>query len=775
LHELAQGAGAGASKVLAAWELAKFHAIKGQWDQALYYLEIVNQDDRHFLRGKSAGLLFIEALAACGKFDEAEHHARRVIDKGECGPDYYGALSNVVVGRVVPQKRVSDLQLMRLTLLNRLYKRAKVVPLELATPARGFSFGNLAAAERRLSYVDRPERISVLMTTFNADQCVSTAMSGILGQTWRNVELVVVDDGSTDATWQLIERLALTDKRIVHLRNATSLGVYQARNKALSLATGDYVMVYGSHCWAHPQMLHAQFMEMHSDPVKMSFPGMATVSPDMKYVLELTEDNGRYIRRSDRSYLVGRRDLQRLGDWDAVAGNSDEEFIRRAAAMWGEHCLRDVLPNAPLLLCLDRSPASGEPERRSLTYGASHEYGKQAEFWRKNILLPAVHAGKDVTIERTSTKRPFPIPNELAPARWPRDRHYNLIIISDMTLLGGTRRCNEGYIAAAANLGMRVGLFHWARYDLRIKDDIAREYRILSYSENIDILTAEDGVNADFVIIHHPPIMRCLPDEVPEIQTERLAILVNQLPQPPGESGNPYYERDNVEATCLKLFGMAPVWIPISPLVRRVLVESGFGRLAKEDWTPPLGKMVVADRSVQSHQARRGRNPVIGRHSRDHWTKWPEIEQDLLDAYCADSELQVRFLGGAASARKVLGRWPQNWQDFAFDSMPVSKFLNDLDFLVHFTHSGYVEEFGRNVMEAMAAGIPAITPPRFREVFGDAACYAEPREVRDLIRALWDSESAYVEQVDRGFRFVSKSASNECVERRLREATNGTI
>ena len=78
-------------------------------------------------------------------------------------------------------------------------------------------------------------------------------------------------------------------------------------------------------------------------------------------------------------------------------------------------------------------------------------------------------------------------------------------------------------------------------------------------------------------------------------------------------------------------------------------------------------------------------------------------------------------------------------------------------------------------MEAMAAGVVAIVPPRFREVFGDAACYSEPAGVEKLIYTLWDAESAYLEQVEKGLHFVRQFADNERVNRRLRRATQGLI
>jgi glycosyltransferase involved in cell wall biosynthesis len=147
----------------------------------------------------------------------------------------------------------------------------------------------------------------------------------------------------------------------------------------------------------------------------------------------------------------------------------------------------------------------------------------------------------------------------------------------------------------------------------------------------------------------------------------------------------------------------------------------------------------------------------------------------LRAAYCADTELPVRLLGGATFPRKVLRRWPDNWEVLPFDSIAVSDFLSTLDFFVHYTHPAYVEEFGRNIMEAMAAGIPSVVPPRFREVFGYAACYAEPELVEDRICTLWCNHSAYAAQVEQGFEFVREFASNEPVERRLRGAIDGAI
>ena len=766
-------------RLLAAWELARFAAAQMQWRQALYYLRIMQNVDKKVYRNREVSLLYIEALTACGQPDQAEYHARCTLDNGESEADYYCALSNVLRAQAARQKSDPESDLARLNLLNRMYVAKNLEEVSLRDPSRGLLFGNLTVAEERLSTVHQGPRISVVLTVRNAESLLPVVVPSILNQTWRNLELVIVDDASSDASWNIVNNFARKDARIVCVRNDVPEGTYRARNRAVSFASGDLIAVHDSREWSHPQMLQTQVQAIVGLETRLAFPGVVGVSRDVRYVLRMQEASTDYLHISCRSLLVSRQNLRCLGEWDDVVAGADEEFVERAVTMWGASAAKDVIANVPMSLRLQCPPASesiSENDDWPITSATNREYAKQAEFWRRSVLRPMLEAGRPVSAKRLSRKKPFPIPGTLAPRHWAISRHYELVIISDLTLLGGTRRCNEGYLAAASRLGCKVGLFHWPRYDLRLGCDIASEYRALSYDENVDILTSDDRVSADLVVIHHPPIMKYVPDVVPRITTGKLAILVNQLPQRFGEEGNPYYVRRDVEAACLELFDVCPVWIPISPLVRRVLTECGFTHLAQENWTPPLGRVVAQASNVRSPKAGPRRpTPVIGRHSRDHRTKWPEVEEDLLAAYCADTELPVRFLGGAMFAREVLSRWPENWQDLPFDSMAVSDFLQDLDFFVHFTHSAYVEEFGRNIMEAMAAGVPAVVPPRFREVYGDAACYAEPVDVGEMIGTLWESESTYLEYVHKGLRFVSEFASDHHIERRLKEAMRGII
>lgn len=81
--------------------------------------------------------------------------------------------------------------------------------------------------------------VSVIMPVYNRIDIVKSAIDSVLEQTYRNIELVIVDDGSDDGTAELLENIG--DERIVLLRNETCQGVSSARNRALAAASGKYI------------------------------------------------------------------------------------------------------------------------------------------------------------------------------------------------------------------------------------------------------------------------------------------------------------------------------------------------------------------------------------------------------------------------------------------------------------------------------------------------------------------------------------------------------
>jgi hypothetical protein len=116
--------------------------------------------------------------------------------------------------------------------------------------------------------IDGP-RISVIIATYNAAATIATALRSLQQQTWRNLEILVVDDASGDDTTAVVQAFAVRDPRIRLLPLRENGGAYVARNHALAQATGTYLTLHDADDWSHPRKLEIQaaFLEAHPHPL----------------------------------------------------------------------------------------------------------------------------------------------------------------------------------------------------------------------------------------------------------------------------------------------------------------------------------------------------------------------------------------------------------------------------------------------------------------------------------------------------------------------------
>ena len=95
--------------------------------------------------------------------------------------------------------------------------------------------------------------ISVIVPAYNILDCLERCVNSICAQTWKNLEILLVDDGSTDGTGKLCDLLAEKDDRIrvFHKPNG---GSSSARNLGISMAKGKWIGFVDSDDWIEPQM-----------------------------------------------------------------------------------------------------------------------------------------------------------------------------------------------------------------------------------------------------------------------------------------------------------------------------------------------------------------------------------------------------------------------------------------------------------------------------------------------------------------------------------------
>lgn len=238
----------------------------------------------------------------------------------------------------------------------------------LARPPFEF-FSRIASMDHGApSACDAQPRITVVMTAFNAEQTIGYAVRSITNQTHGNLELIVVDDVSTDGTVAIVEELARRDPRIRLLGNRENVGPYRSRNAALEVATGEFVAIQDADDAALPDRLERQLSAFSEQAVAV----LGThVRLDREGRVQL-ENDGSIIGHGPVTLMFRRQILEEIGNFAEVRTRGDKEFESRIEHFYGAHAL---LRLDDLMVCCLDAPNTN-----------SHNFSRGAE-QRRNLML----------------------------------------------------------------------------------------------------------------------------------------------------------------------------------------------------------------------------------------------------------------------------------------------------------------------------------------------------------------------------------------------------
>jgi glycosyltransferase involved in cell wall biosynthesis/GT2 family glycosyltransferase len=184
-------------------------------------------------------------------------------------------------------------------------------------------------------------RVSVLMPVYNGERFLREAIDSILGQTFHNFELIIVDDGSTDFSAACIA--SYHDTRIILVKNVVNQGIVVTRNRGIEQACGEYIALMDCDDMSMPERLAEQvvFLDMNQS--------MAAVAT----FIECVDENGAFLSRwaDDRSTVTPDQIKALLPNANCVANSSlmiRAEVLRKYRYQ-GE---RDAVEDYDLLLRL---------------------------------------------------------------------------------------------------------------------------------------------------------------------------------------------------------------------------------------------------------------------------------------------------------------------------------------------------------------------------------------------------------------------------------------
>jgi glycosyltransferase involved in cell wall biosynthesis len=147
-------------------------------------------------------------------------------------------------------------------------------------------------AESSSSIAGHTPRVSVIIPTYNRANYIGQAVASALGQTYRDIEVVVVDDGSTDATAEVLG--SFMDSRLVRIQQENA-GRSRARNVAINAARGEYITFLDSDDYYLPSKIELQVSYLNANPdVGMVYTSAACI-----------DDDGQSLSHTYRALLSG--------------------------------------------------------------------------------------------------------------------------------------------------------------------------------------------------------------------------------------------------------------------------------------------------------------------------------------------------------------------------------------------------------------------------------------------------------------------------------------
>lgn len=389
LHALLEQ-GPAIERAAAGWVLARWLNEEQEFVSAYRALMIYHRHPEGLVAVSHPGpfLLGISLCIACGDLDGARNLLEKGVERFGHSPDFTLARFQLARMRGEPLESLS-------VILSSLHAPTGLAPIALS--GSGETLFDMLACEREpLPESSDLPLVSVIIPVFNSEGVLSTALRGLLSQTWSNLDIIVVDDGSQDQSSAIARKAATADRRIRVIQLDRNQGAYPARNEGFRQARGVFVTVHDADDWSHPQKIECQARCLLENPS-----AKASVSHWVRAgnALEMTRwrmEEG-WVYRNVSSLMIRATLRGELGYWDRAKVNADTEYYYRIIKAFGESAVREVHPGVPLAFARtlpDSLTNRGSTHLRTQFRGVRRDYMEAAHDWHRragdlaNLYLP---------------------------------------------------------------------------------------------------------------------------------------------------------------------------------------------------------------------------------------------------------------------------------------------------------------------------------------------------------------------------------------------------
>lgn len=504
-------------KRLVAWELTLWYTNKYTQEgakEALRYIKIAEQDEKDSNQLRRIAIIKAECLGRISKIEDAQIVIKKELHKGK-HPDLYLALANL-----------EDTVEMRLKWVNKVYAHFNLNPITFKTLTSP-TYDDLKMA-KQAEMVHKNEKVSVILPAYNAGNGIQIAIESILSQTWENIELLVVDDCSTDNTFEIAKSYEQKDNRVKVFSTPQNSGPYVARNIALQAATGDFVTVNDADDWSHEKKLETQAMHLIQHP---------SIIANTSAHSRLTEDlllyrrgtPGKYIFPNMSSIMFRRKPvMESLGFWDSVRFAADGEFKRRLLKVFGKEKYAD-LDSGPL--SLPRQAVSSLTSSSAFGYngffmGVRKEYVESLEYYH--------HKTETFHYPYPMETRPFPVPEPMWPKREEKEdgkRRFDIVIATDYRDVQNETLMNVLNKIQSLDGEQKIGFIQLYQYDVTLPLGVASFVREIIDGEHVQMVVYGEKVVAKKLIILDHCILQNTQKYIPKLEAHHIDVIIQSEKQ----------------------------------------------------------------------------------------------------------------------------------------------------------------------------------------------------------------------------------------------------
>lgn len=563
-----------------AWELSLWYANKlhkKDAEMTLFYLDIALANETREDMLRRGAILRAEALGLLGKVDEGKKVIEEALTKG-AHPDLYLALANL-----------EETIIKRIDAINQSLRMYKLAPITLSDEEEK-SFYERLTVNTPLQQVTEGPTVTIIIPTYNAEDAIVFVIDSLLKQTYKNIEIIAVDDCSTDGTVQEIEKYAAKDPRVKLLTTPENSGPYVARNIALNEARGELVTINDADDWSHPEKIEKQVKDFFKHPDRI-----ANMSENARMTEQLKLYRrgmpGQYIFTNMSSLMFKKKEvIEKIGYWDSVRFAADSEFIKRMIQTFGKDKIA-YLKTGPLSFPMQSS--SSLTGNSAFGYdgflkGIRKEYTESQQFFHKKA--------KKLYIPFPQEKRAFPVPEPMWPKREVRKgekRKFPFVIAADFRKKLPSPLAQ--FIEHLRKKKVKVGLVQMGVYDFNIRPKIHDSVRELIDGSAVQMLVYGEKVICNILIVANPAVFQEKQKYIPHLHAQAIHVIVPYCPRDKEVT----YELRRC-AREIEAYGKTTsTWFPINDDVRKKLEqdykkELRSIRLAKQNWLNRLDGTEVA-------------------------------------------------------------------------------------------------------------------------------------------------------------------------------------